>query len=165
MGKNQIEPNFEFGKKIAISEHFYGDIPAYLNLIGKLLVCMQETNKLNGKECEFFRIDFRQMYRDEQFQVGGLIFDMKWGCKEEMAEDKITRISDEDLENYANEALTKEIIWNCENEILKVMKFRFEKYPTEINDKEWLDYTNFICRRRGQRFASKALQEEENRIK
>jgi hypothetical protein len=49
---------------------------------------MQETNKKHGVQCEFFRLDFRQPYFDEQleFPYGSLILDMKWGSKKELQE-------------------------------------------------------------------------------
>lgn len=45
----------------------------------------------------------------------------------------------------------EEIIRRYENQLLKVMKTRYEKYPTKRNDIEWLDFTNHVCRRRCQR--------------
>lgn len=51
-----------------------------------VMVCMQETNKKHGVQCEFFRLDFRQPYFDEtlEFPGGALILDMKWGSKKEL---------------------------------------------------------------------------------
>lgn len=55
-------PEFAFGKKLGIAEFAYGDIPVLLMAIEKLLYCMKETNKNHEVECEFFRLDFRQLY-------------------------------------------------------------------------------------------------------
>lgn len=83
--KESDEPNFEFEKKIGIADCMYGDIPFTINMIGKLLTCMKESNKLNGKTNEFFRIDFRPVtfYESTQHPRGSHILDIKWGCKEE----------------------------------------------------------------------------------
>lgn len=59
-------------------------------------------------------------------------------------------ISDEEVNKYVNQALTEQVLMNHENEILSLMKFRNENFPSEKNDSEWLDYTNFVCRRRCQ---------------
>lgn len=84
------EPNFAFEKKLRIAECVYGDIPMLSNLISKLFICMQETNKLHKVECEFFRLDFRQAYFYEQFEfpLGSLILDLKWGSKKELEKNK-----------------------------------------------------------------------------
>ena len=84
------EPNFAFEKKLGISESLYGSHHQLLNMIGRLLQCMKETNKNYGLECEFFRLDFRQPYFDEQMQFpyGCLLLDMKWGSKKELNEKK-----------------------------------------------------------------------------
>lgn len=58
------------------------------------------------------------------------------------------KISDSDLEKYVNQAFTEEVIQGYENQILSIMKHRQEKYPSEKNDREWLAFTNFVCRRR-----------------
>jgi hypothetical protein len=60
-------------------------------------------------------------------------------------------ISDEELQEYVNKFFSEEVIQQYENQLLSVMKFRYKKYPTEINDKEWLDFTNYVCCRRCQR--------------
>jgi len=84
------EPDFAFEKKLGIAECLYGNPIAISNMIARLMVCMQETNKLHGVECEFFRLDFRQPYLDEQFQFpfGDLILHMKWGSKKELEKKK-----------------------------------------------------------------------------
>lgn len=60
-------------------------------------------------------------------------------------------LTDEEINQYVNQAFTEEVVQQYENQLLLVMKTRFEKYPTPINDKEWLDYTDFVCRRRCKR--------------
>lgn len=80
------EPEFAFGKKLGINDCLYGDPIAISNMIDRLMICMQETNKQHGVQCEFFRLDFRQPYFDErmQFPICSLILDMKWGSKKEL---------------------------------------------------------------------------------
>lgn len=82
------EPEFAFGKKLGMAGCMLGDVRCLLDLTGRLLVCMQETNKKHGVSCEFFRLDFRQPYFDEQlvFPFDSLILDMKWGYKKELEE-------------------------------------------------------------------------------
>lgn len=84
------EPNFAWGKKLGIAEALYGDVRAISSAIERLLFCMKESNELNKMECEFFRIDFRQPFMDEEFQFprGSLILDMKWGSRKELEDKK-----------------------------------------------------------------------------
>jgi len=84
------EPKFAFEKKLGISEMMYGDIPFLANSIAKLLYCMKETNEKHRVDCQFFRLDFRTSYFDEQltFPMGCLILDLKWGSKKELEEKK-----------------------------------------------------------------------------
>lgn len=87
MDKN---PDFAFGKKLGIAECPYGNLATIPDMVARLMVCMKETNKSHGVECEFFRLDFRQPYFDEQmeFPFGSLILDLKWGSKKELDEKK-----------------------------------------------------------------------------
>ncbi len=82
------KPDFAFEKKLGINEIMYGDISFMSNSITKLLYCMKETNDLHKVSCEFFRLDFRQPYFDEQmeFPRRSLILDLKWGSKKELEE-------------------------------------------------------------------------------
>ncbi len=70
-------------------------------------------------------------------------------------------ISDYDLEKYVNEAFTEQVIQGYENQLLSVMKHRQEKYPSEKNDREWLAFTNFVCRRRCQSVTPPSSRETE----
>jgi len=82
------ELEFAFGKQVGIAECMLGNISCMQDILGRLMVCMQETNKNHDVSCEFFRLDFRQPYFDEQliFPIGSLILDMKWGSKKELEE-------------------------------------------------------------------------------
>ena len=84
------EPDFAFEKKLRISDILYRNPSAISIMIERLMVCMKETNKLHGVECEFFRLDFREPYFDEQdqFPVAALILHMKWGSKKELDKKK-----------------------------------------------------------------------------
>ncbi len=84
----QDNPDFTFQKKLGIPESMYGTHPVIINAISRLMQCMKETNELHNVSCEFFRLDFRQPYFDEQMQfpVGSLILDLKWGSKKELEE-------------------------------------------------------------------------------
>lgn len=59
-------------------------------------------------------------------------------------------MEDEELNKYINNALTAQLIRNEEDHLLSIYKFRQGKYPSEKNDREWLDFTNYVCRRRSQ---------------
>lgn len=87
------KPDFAFGTNLGVSEVVYDNVPALINLFGRLLVCMQETNRKHGVGCAFFRLDFRQTYFDEtlEFPLGSMILDMKWGCKKEIQDKKKER--------------------------------------------------------------------------
>jgi hypothetical protein len=80
------KPEFAFEKKLGIHEILYGDIQALLKIIGMLLYCVKETNQSHGTSCEFFRLDFRQMYLDEKFPFGSMVLDLKFGSKKEVDE-------------------------------------------------------------------------------
>jgi hypothetical protein len=62
-------------------------------------------------------------------------------------------LPEEEINKFINLNLTEEVIMGYENQILSIMKLRYEKYPTKKNDNEWLDYTNYVCSRRCQRNA------------
>lgn len=88
MSKDNIE--FAFGKKLGIAECMLGDIPFITQSITRLLNCMKQTNELHGVQCEFFRLDFRKPYVEEEllqeFPIRALVFDLKWGSKKELEE-------------------------------------------------------------------------------
>ncbi len=64
------------------------------------------------------------------------------------------QMNDKEITTYINEAFSEEIIRRYENQLLSVMKTRYEKYPTDKNDKEWLNFTNHVCKRRYQKVAN-----------
>lgn len=84
------EFNFAFEKKLGVHEVVYGNIATITDAIQRLFVYMKETNKSHGVECEFFRLDFRQPYFDEQLQfpLGCFMLDLKWGSKDELGKKK-----------------------------------------------------------------------------
>jgi hypothetical protein len=59
---------------------------------------MKETNKNHGVESEFFRLDFRGMDAYEQitnqFPLGALVLDMKWGSKKEIEKKNLAEKSE-----------------------------------------------------------------------
>lgn len=52
------------------------------------------------------------------------------------------------MQKYVTEAFAEQLLRAAEDNVLKIMKQRYEAIPTEKNDQEWLDYSNFVCRRR-----------------
>ena len=86
------EPDFAFEKSLGVADSAYGNIGALMDAFGRLLVCMQECNKINNVSSEFFRVDFRTQSLDEQvmriFPRGALVMDLKWGSKKELDEKK-----------------------------------------------------------------------------
>ena len=85
------QPSFAFEKKLGVHDMIYGNIPALMKMIERLLYCMKETNKNHGVKCEFFRLDFRQPYLDETFQfpIGSFILDLKFGSKKELKDKEV----------------------------------------------------------------------------
>lgn len=57
-------------------------------------------------------------------------------------------MDDKEIEQYIDEYYFESILDEFENKILEIYKLRFEKYPTEKNSQDWLDYSNFVCRKR-----------------
>ena len=58
---------------------------------------------------------------------------------------------DEDISKYTNEFFCETAIRQLEDDILGIMKYRQEKYPSEINDSEWLNFSNQVIRRKCER--------------
>jgi hypothetical protein len=79
------DPEFAFEKKLGIPECAFGNNYNILRAFEKLLIYMEETNKKQGVECEFFRLDSRQPNFDEisKFPIRSIILDMKLGSKKE----------------------------------------------------------------------------------
>ena len=48
-----------------------------------------------------------------------------------------------------NEYYTETTIHALEQQILSLLKIRQEEYPSEKHDAAWLEYSNFIMKRRG----------------
>lgn len=57
-------------------------------------------------------------------------------------------MEDKDIINYINLTYTECFIQQAEDDLLSILKWRSEQFPTEKNDKEWLDFTDFVCKRR-----------------
>lgn len=81
---------FAFEKKLGIPISAYGDTNTIVRAIELLMVCMKDTNMLHGVECEFFRIDFRKSFSDEDKPLifESLILNMQWGSKKELEKKK-----------------------------------------------------------------------------
>ena len=71
-------------------------------------------------------------------------------CKGLFGKIELKPMNDEEIKTYINEAFSEEVIRRSEDHLLQIMKFRYENYPTKKNDREWLDYSSFVCRRRCQ---------------
>lgn len=57
--------------------------------------------------------------------------------------------TDDQIHEYMNSFYYEFFITQMEDTLLSVMKDRQEKYPSEKNDKNWLDFTDFVLKRRG----------------
>lgn len=57
-------------------------------------------------------------------------------------------ISDESIKKYMNDYYFHTTINALEQQILGLLKLRWEEHPSDENDKEWLEYTDFILERR-----------------
>lgn len=49
---------------------------------------------------------------------------------------------------FINECSTEDIIKQYENQLLGVLKARQKEYPSKKNDKEWLDFSDYVIKRR-----------------
>ena len=63
------------------------------------------------------------------------------------------KIEDEEISSYISNYYFEDLVQFYEHCLLQVMKSRQEKMPSDINDKEWLNFTDFVCSRRGNRVA------------
>lgn len=52
----------------------------------------------------------------------------------------------------SSEKLLDKFLAQKEEEILEIMKTRYEFDKSDINNKEWLDYSNFVIGRRNRRY-------------
>lgn len=66
-----------------------------------------------------------------------------------MDKDYKINFEDEEIEKYVNMAFSEEILRRYEEQMLTVLKFRQENYPSKQNDREWLEATDYILKRRG----------------
>ena len=57
-------------------------------------------------------------------------------------------ISRENAKKIIDKYYFESMISEYENKILEMYKLRYEKYPTEENNQEWLDFSNYVCKRR-----------------
>lgn len=57
-------------------------------------------------------------------------------------------VTDEQIEKYFDEYYFKRRIRELEDEILYVFKKYYEKYPFKENDQQWLDFTDYVIKRR-----------------
>lgn len=69
---------------MGMDDSLYGDIPAMMNLIGRLLYCMKECNAKNEHDCEFFRLDFRPANMLDGLPWGALALRLRWGSRDEL---------------------------------------------------------------------------------
>lgn len=57
-------------------------------------------------------------------------------------------ISDNQIKDYIDTYYIESIIENLEIQILALMKARQENIPSEKNDKEWVEFSNYVRNRR-----------------
>jgi hypothetical protein len=57
-------------------------------------------------------------------------------------------MDDENISKFLFDTWIEDEIRYCEDHILQLMKAKQEIYPSEYNDKQWLDFSNFTCQRR-----------------
>lgn len=55
---------------------------------------------------------------------------------------------DEQIKNYINEYFSETAIRNSEDELLRILKLRSEIFKKESYDDDWLDFTDFVIKRR-----------------
>lgn len=52
---------------------------------------------------------------------------------------------------YLNETFSEDVIRTFEDQLMSVFKTRAECYPTQMNNQQWLDFTDFVIKRRLQK--------------
>ena len=57
-------------------------------------------------------------------------------------------VTDEQISEYMNEYYAESEIQRLEENILHIMKYRQETYPSEKNDKEWFNFSDQMIKRR-----------------
>lgn len=57
-------------------------------------------------------------------------------------------ISDNQIKDYVDTYYIESMIENLEIQILALMKARQENIPSEKNDKEWVEFSNYVRNRR-----------------
>lgn len=60
-----------------------------------------------------------------------------------------TKMIDQDaLDKFVTETVLEDAITLTEDHLLYVLKSRQEQLPSEKHDKDWLDFSNYVCKRR-----------------
>jgi hypothetical protein len=57
------------------------------------------------------------------------------------------KITDLEIEKYIDDFHFESFLREYEEKMLKALKLRYEKYPTEKNNQEWLELSNYVCKR------------------
>ena len=58
------------------------------------------------------------------------------------------KITDEEITSYINYYYTEAAIQELEGHLLSILKKRQEIYPSEKNDREWLEFSDWVCKRK-----------------
>lgn len=57
-------------------------------------------------------------------------------------------LSDQEIKDYYDWSLSEQSIQNTENELLHFFKSRYIRFPTEENNQDWLNFSEFVFQRR-----------------
>lgn len=57
-------------------------------------------------------------------------------------------ISDEAIQEYVNNAFIEQCIINAECALLSFLKLRQEKFPSDKNNEEWLNFSDWVVKRK-----------------
>lgn len=56
--------------------------------------------------------------------------------------------SDQEIEKYINEYFSENYMTILETQMLSFMKSRYEFNPSEKNDREWKNFSTYVCERK-----------------
>jgi len=57
------------------------------------------------------------------------------------------KITDLEIEKFIDDFHFASFLNEYEDKMLEAFKLRYEKYPTEKNNQEWLEFSNYVCKR------------------
>lgn len=57
-------------------------------------------------------------------------------------------VTDEQITEHINSFYMESMVKQAEDQLLHFLKMRQEKFPSEKHDREWLEFSDYVCKRR-----------------